>query len=228
MAALLTLLYQLAVLHLVFRTVNNYQYVHLLAPLSVWFTWAGLLTAVWGGFAGAGTRNAGRLVGYSSMHDWGLIILVLAMPGNRSWPLVLFMFGLRSISLLTASSGLAVMEKSVGSLEWSRLQGAGTRIPWNSAALLIGGLGLCGFPLSAGFTGHWAALQVVAESDWRPAAVVLIASAGTILGYIRLARVLFGPLEDRSIPRETGLNIALAVFALVVTLQFRICATVTG
>jgi NADH:ubiquinone oxidoreductase subunit 2 (subunit N) len=76
--------------------------------------------------------------------------------------------------------------------------------------------------LSAGFTGHWAALQVVAETDWRPAAVVLIASAGAILGYVRLARVLFGPLENRMMARENGINISLAVVALVISIGFAV------
>lgn len=219
-AALLTLLYQLAVLHLIFRTVSTFPFMPQFAPLGVWLTWAGLLTAVWGGFAGAGVRNAGRLVGYSSMHDWGLIVLVLAVPGSRSWPLVLFLFGLRTVSLMTASAGMAVLEQNAGGLDWNRLQGAGSRMPWNSAAFLIGGLGLTGFPLSAGFTGHWAALQVVAETDWRPAAVVLIASAGTILGYVRLARVLFGPLENRLMRRETAINVGLAVVVLVLSIGF--------
>jgi formate hydrogenlyase subunit 3/multisubunit Na+/H+ antiporter MnhD subunit len=221
-SALLTLLYQLAVLHLIYRTVTTFQFTPQLAPLGVWLTWAGLLTAVWGGFAGAGARNAGRLVGYSSMHDWGLIVLVLAVPGTRSWPLVLFLFGLRTVSLMTASAGMAVLEQNAGGLDRAHLRGAGTRMPWNSAAFLIGGLGLTGFPLSAGFTGHWAALQVVAETDWRPAAVVLIASAGAILGYVRLARVLFGPLENRMMARENGINISLAVVALVISIGFAV------
>jgi formate hydrogenlyase subunit 3/multisubunit Na+/H+ antiporter MnhD subunit len=100
-------------------------------------------------------------------------------------------------------------------LSLARVQGAGSRLPWNSAAFLLGGLGLAGFPLSAGFTGHWAALQIVAESDWRPAAVILLASAGTIFGYIRLARALFGPLENRFLTRELPVNILLALFVLL-------------
>ncbi len=221
-AALLTLLYQLAVLHLIFRLVSTFQFTPEFAPLGVWLTWAGLLTAVWGGFAGAGARNAGRLVGYSSMHDWGLIVLVLAVPGSRSWPLVLFLFGLRTVSLMTASAGMAVLEQNAGGLDRENLRGAGSRMPWSSAAFLIGGLGLTGFPLSAGFTGHWAALQVVAETDWRPAAVVLIASAGAILGYVRLARVLFGPLENRAMPRENAVNIVMALAALVISISFAV------
>jgi hypothetical protein len=44
--------------------------------------------------------------------------------------------------------------------------------------------------------------------------VVLLASAGAIFGYIRLARALFGPLDNRFLSREQPLNMALALFVL--------------
>ncbi|MCC6458285.1 MAG: hypothetical protein IT328_25255 [Caldilineaceae bacterium] len=212
--ALLTLLGQLAALHLLYRTLATFEFVAQQAPLGLWLTWIGLVTAVWGGVAAFGATHAGRLWGYSALHDWGVILLVLAAPGSRGWSLVLFLFGLRVVSMLTAAAGLAVLEQHTGGLSLARVQGAGSRLPWNSAAFLLGGLGLAGFPLSAGFTGHWAALQIVAESDWRPAAVVLLASAGAIFGYIRLARALFGPLDNRFLAREQPLNMALALFVL--------------
>ncbi len=192
------------------------------APLGLWLTWIGLVTAVWGGLAAFGTSHAGRLWGYTALHNWGLILLVLAAPGSRGWSLVLFLFGLRVVSMMTAAAGLAALEQHTGGQSMARMQGAGSRLPWSAAAFLLGGLGLAGFPLSAGFTGHWAALQIVAESDWLPAAVVLLASAAAIFGYIRLARVLFGPLNNRFLAREQPLTIGLAVFMLLLSVGLAI------
>ncbi len=215
--ALLTLLYQLALLHLLYRVLSTFQFVSQEAPLGLWLTWAGLATAVWGGIAAAGTDHPGRLWGYAALHDWGLLLLVLAVPGIRSWPLVLFLFGLRIVSMLTTAVGLSALEQHVGGLDAGRLQGAGSRLPWNSAAFLLGGLGLAGFPLSAGFTGHWAALQLLAENDWRPAALVLLASAGAIFGFVRMAWTIYGPLENRYLARERPLQIALAAAVLLLS-----------
>lgn len=216
--ALVILLLELALLHLLHRTSTTFTFFLELAPLRVWLNWLGLATAVWGGLAAAGTNHAGRLWGYTALHDWGLILLVLAVPGTRSWPLVLFLFGLRVVSMLTAAAGLSVLEQHTGGLTLDHLQGAGSRLAWNSAAFLLGGLGLAGFPLSAGFTGHWAALQIVAETDWQPAALVLLASGGAIFGYIRLARMLYGPLANRGLLRERPLNVALAVVVLMLSI----------
>jgi formate hydrogenlyase subunit 3/multisubunit Na+/H+ antiporter MnhD subunit len=220
--ALLTLLYQLSLLHLLYRAISAFPFVPQEAALETWLIWAGLATAVWGGVAAAGTNHAGRLWGYTALHDWGLLVLVLAVPGIRSWPLVLFLFGLRSVSMLTAAAGLSVLEQHTGDLSLDGLQGAGGRLPWNSAAFLLGGLGLAGFPLSAGFTGHWAALQIVAESDWRPAAVVLIASGGAIFGFTRMARALFGPLQNRYLLREQPLSVALAALILLLSVSLAV------
>lgn len=214
---LVTLLYELALLHLLFRMLLTYPFVEQAPALHEWLTVAGLATAIWGGLAAAGTTQPGRLWGYAALHDWGLIILVLAIPGLRSWFLVLFMFSLRAVSMLTCAAGLAMLEARVGELTPERLRGVATRLPWTSATFLLGGLGLAGFPLSAGFTGHWAALQLIAESDWLPAAVVLLASGGVIFSFIRLARELYGPLQNRQLAREGTAGMIFAILVLLLT-----------
>ncbi|MEZ4864358.1 MAG: proton-conducting transporter membrane subunit [Caldilineaceae bacterium] len=220
--ALISLLYQLALLHLLFRVVNPFPFVAQTGSFEVWMTWAGLATTIWGGIAAAGASHPGRLWGYAALHDWGLILMILAVPGLRSWPLVLFLFGLRAVSMFTAAAGLSVLEQHVGSLHPANLHGAGNRLPWNSAAFVLGGLGLTGFPLSAGFTGHWTALQIIAENDWRPAAVVLLASVGAIWGFVRLTRVLFGTLENRLLHRERAVSMTLALCMLLLSVSLAV------
>ena len=215
--ALLTLLYQLAVLDLLHRTLNVFPFVADATPLYLWLLGAGVITATWGGVAAAGATHPGRLWGYAALHDWGLILMALALPGSRSWPLVIFLFTLRAVSLLTGAAGLSQMEQEAGTIALPGLQGVGSRLPWNTAAFLLGVLGLAGFPLSAGFTGHWAALQSVAENDWRLAAVALVASAGVVFGAVRLVRVFFGPLVNRSLPAEHPVSAWTAILALLIT-----------
>ena len=212
-----SLLYQLTVLHLAAQSLAAYPFILQQSDWSLWMSALGLLTAVWGGVAALGANHAGRLWGYASIHDWGLIVLALAIPGVRSWTLVLFLFALRVTSMFATAAGLSAIEARIGSLQFRALRGVGLRMPWNSAAFLLGGLGLVGFPLTAGFAGHWAALQSLASVDWRPAAAVVVASVGAILGFVRAARLMFGSLENRSVVREGAWSIAMAVTALVLT-----------
>jgi multicomponent Na+:H+ antiporter subunit D len=216
-AALVLLLYQFTVVHLYFGLQVDYPFLLEFSSLPTWFAAAGAATAIWGGIAAAGTNHAGRLWGYAALHDWGLLIMIMGIPGPATLPLALFVLKLRAISMLTTAAGLSVLEQHAGGLEPRRLQGAGTRLPWNSAAVLLGGLGLAGFPLSAGFTGHWAAIQVIANVDWRPAVLVLLASGGAIFGFIRLARTLFGPLDNRALVREQPMSALVAVVALLLS-----------
>jgi multicomponent Na+:H+ antiporter subunit D len=215
--ALFTLLYQLALVFLISQVVIQYPFMETLAPLNIWFAWAGLVTAIWAGVAAIGASQPGRLWGYLALHDWGIIILLLSVPGIRTWSLVAFLFVLRSVSMLTAATGLTALEYYVGSVESEDLQGAGVRLPWNSAAYLMGGLGLVGFPLSAGFSGHWAALQIIAASDWRSAVAVLLASSAAVFALIRMARILYGPLANRYLQNEQTFSVVMAVGVLLLS-----------
>lgn len=214
--AFITLLYQLTALTLLFQVAELFPFLADSSGLNLWLTAAGLVTALWGGLAAAGSSHPGRLWGYAQLHDWGLILLMLAAPGQTSWPLVLMLFALRTISVLAAAVGLAFLRGAAGSLDPHRLRGAGRSAPWSISAVVLGGLGLAGFPLSAGFTGHWAALQTVANTDWRVAAAVLLASGGVVVGYVRLIRILYDPQNVQRIPHERLLSALVAVAAIVV------------
>uniref|UniRef100_A0A7C1JQ33 NADH:quinone oxidoreductase/Mrp antiporter transmembrane domain-containing protein n=1 Tax=Caldilinea aerophila TaxID=133453 RepID=A0A7C1JQ33_9CHLR len=217
-ALIVGLFYQLGVLYLAAQALNLYPFIFRQTDWPVWMSALGLLTAIWGGVAAMGTTHAGRLWGYAAIHDWGLILLAMAAPELRSWTLVLFLFALRVISMITSAIGLIALERQVGSLEMQRLRGVGLRMPWSSAAVLLGGLGLVGFPLTAGFAGHWAALQSLAVLDWRLATAILIAAVGAILGFVRLARLMFGVQDAPLTVRESALNIGTALGALILTL----------
>lgn len=220
--ALFSLLYQLSLIYLVSHVVLTLPWMSVLAPMNIWFSWAGLVTALWAGMAAIGASHPGRLWGYLSLHDWGLIILLLSVPGLQTWPLVAFIFVLRVVSSMTAATGLTSLEAGLGGLDAGRLRGAGMRMPWSSAAYLLGGLGLVGFPLSAGFAGHWAALQLVAASDWRPAAAVLVASGAAILALIRMARTLFGPIGNPNMAHETWPSVVASAALVAVSVALAI------
>jgi multicomponent Na+:H+ antiporter subunit D len=214
----LSLLYQLTALYLAAQTVSSFPFVARQSDWSLWMSSLGLVTAIWGGIAALGAIHAGRLWGYAAVHDWGLIVLALATPGLRSWALVLFLFALRTISMTTAVVGLGALARQCGTLEMTGLRGVGLRMPWSSAAVLLGGLGLVGFPLTAGFAGHWAALQALAVVDWRPAMTIVLASVGAMLGFVRLARLMFGAHDGRVLAQESTLSASVAVGALIITL----------
>ena len=213
--ALTILFYQTLVLYVVYVAAASYPLLRDSSAFSLWLSSTGIVTLVWGGVAAAGASHPGRLWGYAMLHDWGLILLLLAGSDERSRPLVVTLFALRILSTLTAAAGLAQMRRAAGDLALESLRGVGIRLPWSTTAFLLGSLGLAGFPLTAGFSGHWSALQALAEVDWRFAAIVLVSSGGVIFGFVRMVGVFFGPLDNQLLPRERPLGIIFAVSAIL-------------
>ena len=213
--ALTILLYQTLALYLYFQATSSYPLLFGSTALNVWLTSTATITLVWGGVAAAAASHPGRLLGYAMLHDWGLILLLLAGSDDRSRPMVVSLFALRILSTMTAAAGLAQMRQAAGSLEPDSLHGVGARMPWSTAAFLLGSLGLAGFPLTAGFSGHWSAVQALAEGDWRFAAIVLIASGSVIFGFVRMVGIFFGHLDNPLLPRERPLGVVFSVIAIL-------------
>ena len=213
--ALTILLYQTLALFLYFQATTSFPLLFGSTALNVWLTSTATITLVWGGVAAAAASHPGRLLGYAMLHDWGLILLLLAGSDDRSRPMVVSLFALRILSTMSAAAGLAQLRQAAGSLEPDSLQGVGTRLPWSTAAFLLGSLGLAGFPLTAGFSGHWSAIQAMAEGDWRFAAVVLIASGSVIFGFVRMVGIFFGRLDNSHLPRERPLGVVFSVIAIL-------------
>ena len=212
------LLNDLALLATTARIVNSFDFIRQQIDLPVWLSSLGLLTALFAGLFTIGASHAGRMVALAALYDWGILLLALALPGTQSWTLVISLYTLRVVSIFTAATGLSALEQSAGTLELASLKGAANRLPWNTAAFLLGGLGLLGFPLSAGFSAHWAALLLYSEADWRPVLIVALASGPAIIAFMRAARILFGQLENRTLGREQPLSVMVAVLALAITI----------
>jgi multicomponent Na+:H+ antiporter subunit D len=213
--ALTILLYQTLALFLYFQATTSFPLLFGSTALNVWLTSTATITLVWGGVAAAAASHPGRLLGYAMLHDWGLILLLLAGSDDRSRPMVVSLFALRILSTMSAATGLAQLRQAAGSLEPDSLQGVGARLPWSTAAFLLGSLGLAGFPLTAGFSGHWSAIQALAEGDWRFAAVVLIASGSVIFGFVRMVGIFFGRLDNSHLPRERPMGVVFSVVAIL-------------
>ena len=179
----------------------------------------GIALCLWSGVAGALENDLSRLWSYAALFAYGAILVALGLGAESSWALVWLLMITRTAGLMVSGYGRAVIRQRAGSVtDFDHVQGHGTRLPWTSAAFLLGVLSLAGLPLTIGFASQWALMQVLGNRDWLQAVVILAGAVGLVVGVMRSVRVLLGPLKNRLLEREERVLIFLAVIGVLVVL----------
>jgi formate hydrogenlyase subunit 3/multisubunit Na+/H+ antiporter MnhD subunit len=154
------------------------------AVLSTVIQLAGLVMVASGGIMAAAQRDFGRLFGYAALSDLGYLLLALVMGGSQGQALALLHMGSRAMTITLMASALSILRYRVPSDGFADLHGVARRLPIATMGLMIGGLALAGFPLTAGFPTHWA----VSRAAWNwalpfsPLAQDALADAGAVSG----------------------------------------------
>ncbi len=149
----------------------------------------GVLTAFWGGLLGTTQRGAGTLIGYAIMVDTGMLLVVLGQSSNLDLGLGMALIMARAWSLALTSAGLAGL-RAQSQDEGLELVGLGLRAPWSTISWLVGGLALLGFPLTIGFAPRWGIYRFLFRTQPWAAVVLLLSSAGLLIGLLRLLNQL--------------------------------------
>jgi formate hydrogenlyase subunit 3/multisubunit Na+/H+ antiporter MnhD subunit len=122
---------------------------------------AALVMAASGGVMAAVQRDLGRLFGYAALSDLGVLLLAFGSGSSQDLTMILLYTTERSMAITLMATGLAVLRHRATTDRFGELQGQARRQPVASMGLLLGGLALAGFPLTAGFPIHWAVYRAV-------------------------------------------------------------------
>ena len=197
---------------------DTFEYIVL--PFAVIAMFAGSFIAVY-------QVNAKRLLAYSSIAQIGYMLLglsLLSVTGVSATMIHLFNHAITKGALFLAFGAIIYR---IGSPLVPKWAGLGRQMPWTSAAIVIGGLGLIGVPGTAGFVSKWVLLSAALEKGWWPLAFLIVFSSLIAIVYIwRLIEVLYlqPRLTDDSVT-EAPLSMLLPLWALVLaTLWFGIDA----
>lgn len=136
--------------------------------------------------------NVKRLLAYSSIAQIGYMLLGIGMAsvGGLTGGIVhMFNHAIIKGGLFMVVGCFALR---LGSVHLQDMRGAGKTMPWTSLAWVLGGLGLIGVPMTAGFISKWLLLTSAIEAERWPVAVLMLLSSLLALVYIwRVVEVLY-------------------------------------
>jgi len=181
----------------------------------------GLVTLLIGEVSAFSQNNIKRLLAYSSIGQIGLIVFALGM--GISSGVVGGLFQLISHALSKALLFLAVgyMIYRSGSMDISKLEGMGKRMPLTSLAFTIGAFSLVGLPPFIGFPSKFLIIRAaLSKHELLSTVLVAFVLLGTVIEgayFFRIVQVLYFKGNPTDLQREEAPVPALIpIFILIV------------
>ena len=163
-------------------------------------------------------RNIKRLLAYSSVAQIGYITLgasLVSIAGLTASVTHLFNHALAKGALFLAVIALA---SRLPGLRLENLAGAGRRMPWTAAALIIGGLSIIGVPGTTGFISKWYLLVAVAQEGALGVLLIGVIVAGSLMAVVYIWRIVealyFAPAEGPAEPGEAPASVLTVVWVV--------------
>lgn len=173
--------------------------------------------------------NIKRLLAFSSVAQIGYMLLGVSLntvDGLTGGITHMFNHALIKGGLFMAVGCFALR---LGSVRLEDLKGAGRTMPWTSLAWVIGGLGLIGVPLTAGFVSKWLLLTAAVKSGVWVVAVLMLLSGLLALIYVwRVVELLYFETPSKRAERATEappLMLALTWLVIGGTIVFGVWTT---
>ncbi len=196
----------------------------ILPPLAILAMFVGSLVAIF-------QDDVKRMLAYSSVAQIGYIVLGISfasLDGLTAGIVHLFNHALIKGGMFLA---LGCVFYRLGSVRLEDMRGLGRRMPLAMAAFVVGGLGLIGVPLTAGFVSKWYLVVAALDRGWWPVAVLVLISSLLALVYVwRVVEVVyFQPAPpERGEVREAPLSMVLPTWVLIgASVYFGIDTSVT-
>jgi multicomponent Na+:H+ antiporter subunit D len=162
--------------------------------------------------------NVKRMLAYSSVAQIGYMVLGIGLAtaaGVSASVLHLFNHALMKGALFLA---LGAVVYRIGTVNLRDLAGLGWRMPWTTAAIVVGGLSLIGVPPTVGFISKWYLVLAIMERGWWPLAVIVLVGSVLALIYVwRLVEVAYlqRPAGPAPATKEAPLSMLAPIWLLV-------------
>jgi formate hydrogenlyase subunit 3/multisubunit Na+/H+ antiporter MnhD subunit len=162
----------------------------------------GLGSVIVGGVLAAFQRNFGKLLAWAALFDAGFLLVALSSTSDERLAILALLVLNRGIAISLVGMGMGVLRQERGNDLFQAMTGIVWRKPFAVLALGVGGLSLAGFPLTAGFTARWLAVQGLPVEVQKWAIVLVVAGAAVSIGYLRGISAMVGAPASQSNEQE--------------------------
>ena len=176
-----------------------------------------ILSMLMGNLLALKQENIKRLVAYSSIAQFGYLIMAVIAAGELAMQALLLYLLAYIITLLIIFGVLTILEKPAEKIV--NLKGLFKREPFLACAFLLGLFSLMGLPLTALFMAKFLVLMVAIKNLLWPLVIsLIISSALGIFVYLRVAQLLFGAQEAREYAKNFRPIVSFVVLILALSL----------
>ncbi len=165
--------------------------------------------------------NLKRLLAYSSIAQVGYMLLGISMnnqDGLTGGIVHMFNHAIIKGGLFLVVGCFALRLHSV---RLDDLKGAARTMPWTSFAWVLGGLGLIGVPLTAGFISKWLLLTAALDNGLYPVAALMLLSSLLAVVYVwRVVELLYfaEPSEAVQSAREAPWSMLVPTYLVIISI----------
>ncbi len=178
----------------------------------------GIVGVIFGGLTALGTRNAKRMLAYSTLAQIGLILVGIGWGTSIALAAAIVLTVNHSLikAAMLMLAGAVASRAPIKSAAFANITGVGKSLPFLGALFLVGGLALTGIPPTNGFVGKMALFRsgVIGE-DYLSLAAIGIASILTLVYVVRAFQTIWWVAPAEGVKAKPGGDQLLAPALLV-------------
>lgn len=177
---------------------DRYTWLRTSPQLSTAVMFAGAFMVASGGIFAALQRRLGRVMGYASIAEAGLLALALSLNSTEIVNVTFLLLIPRGLELAVWALALSIIKRKSYSTRFSEVKGLARTYPVAVSALVFAHLSMAGFPLLAGFPARVALWQELARQSLTVSFWALIGLVGLLIAATRSLAVFVMAEEQKS------------------------------